>query len=144
MLLYVNPVSASLRTADPAEFSGAKRRVALEELEHFFAYTLLREMRKSVPEGGLFPKTPAGSLHEEMLDDALSGAMAKNGQLGVARMVDEQLRIAESQGRWHAEIEARRSESRRIAGRDVTAAPVVKEQLTVADEGNGRLEGLGL
>jgi flagellar protein FlgJ len=142
MLLYVNPVSASLKTSDPADFTGAKRKVALEELEHFFAFTLLREMRKTVPEGGVFAKSPAQGFHEEMLDDALSGAMAEGGQLGIGRMVDEQLRVAESQGRWRAEIDARRANSGRMQDAEVPEVSKVKESASDADEGTGPVEGM--
>ena len=143
MLLYVNPVSATLRTSDPAALAGAKRQVALEELEHFFAFTLLKEMRKTVPDGGLFKKSQAQEMQEEMLDDALSGAMAKAGQLGVARMVDQQLRIAEMQGKWRADIEARRAETRRGAAvaAEVATDTGFKIQRTFADEGIGSIGG---
>lgn len=135
MLLYVNPVSASLRTTDAEALTGAKRRVALEELEHFFAFTLLKEMRKSMPEGGIFKRTPALDMQQELLDDALSGAMAKAGQLGIARMVDQQLRIADMQGKWRAEIQTRRWEERQ------TAAPL-KIVEPGADEETGSRMGV--
>lgn len=133
MLLYVDPINPSLRVNDPAALQGVKRQVALEELEHHFAYTLLREMRKTVPESGLLKKSQAEEMHEEMLDDALSGAMAKTGQLGIARLVEQQLRIAEMQGKWRAEIEARRH-----AG---SQESILKNPAPDADEGIGSLGG---
>ena len=98
-MLYVNPLLA-LYPASRAEAvlnNAASEQVALEELEHLFLFTLLQEMRKSIPHDGLFEGRTARETYEEMMDDALSGAMAKTGQLGIARMIEEQLRIAETQ-----------------------------------------------
>ena len=98
-MLYVNP----LLTVHEGTFDGkvasdpVRERVALEELEHYFLFTLLKEMRKTVPDDGLFGGGPERQLYDEMLDDALSAAMAKSGQLGVADTIEAQLRAAEVQ-----------------------------------------------
>ena len=97
-MLYVNPLGTGNATRiDLTKDPGAKQKVALEELEHLFLFTLLQEMRKTVPileetEGG-----PERGLYNEMLDDALSGQMASSGQVGIAKQIEEQLRTAEMQ-----------------------------------------------
>ncbi len=97
-MLYVNPLEAPHAfehgplTTDPA-----RRRMALQEMEQYFARLLLREMRATVPQGGLFPRSAQQAHFEEMLDDALSAEMAESGQLGLARLLEEQLRIGEMQ-----------------------------------------------
>ncbi len=98
MLLYVNPLSTARATESVAIDGQAGRdRVALEELEHHFIFTMLQEMRKSVPEGGIFPRGHEERMYEEMLDDAMSGEIAHSGQFGIAKMIAEQLRIEEMQ-----------------------------------------------
>lgn len=99
-MLYVEPIStARLYGADGKLDETAQRKTALEELEHFFTFTLLQEMRKSVPEDGLLGDGPQRRMFEEMLDDTLSAEMARSGQLGLAQQIDEQLRAAELQAK---------------------------------------------
>ena len=91
-MMTIDPVSARLaiKSGEDGE-PGARRKIALEEMEHLFLNTLMKEMRKSVPEDGLFKKDGAAKLFEEMLDDVFSGEMAKSGQLGIAQAIEAQL-----------------------------------------------------
>jgi len=97
-MLYVNPVELGL-AGRVASTSGdeAKRQQALGELEHLFLYTLLQEMRKSVVVGAKDDRGQAQKLHEQMLDDALSGAMARSGQLGLAQQMEQQWQLGQAQ-----------------------------------------------
>jgi Rod binding domain-containing protein len=135
MILYVNPERPALHTHDADAFSTARRKLALEEMEHFFAYTLLHEMRKTIPQGGLFARNQAQEMHEEMFDDALSGAMAKGGHLGIARMLEEQLRIAEMQPKLRTAIEARRVAASKERGpHELHPTSGIKERSATADD----------
>ena len=97
-MLYVNPLGVGNAariglTKDPQ----AKQKVALQELEHLFLFTLLQEMRKTVP---ILEDTEGGTergFYNEMLDDALSGQMASSGQIGIAKQIEEQLQTADAQ-----------------------------------------------
>ena len=97
-MLYVNPMATSYasRLGDSG-FEAAERKVAVKELEQHFVFTLLQEMRKTIPKSGLLDGGFAQSIQEQMLDEALSGAIAETGQFGIAKMVEEQLRIQEAQ-----------------------------------------------
>ena len=95
-MLYVNPIlNRPSSTADSGAFAEIKKKVALEELEHLFTYMLLQEMRKTVPEDPILGNSRARQTYEEMLDDALSGEMAKSGQLGIVKQISDQLNAAE-------------------------------------------------
>lgn len=97
-MLYVNPVQdAGFARTAPAQLDALERRQAFEEFERLFLYQLLRQMRKTVPESSLFGKSSQRAYFEEMMDDVLAGQMAKSGQLGVADLLEEQLRIQEMQ-----------------------------------------------
>ena len=97
-MLYVNPLATTYALqADLALDESARERVALKELEQYFVFTLLQEMRKSIPKNGLFDGGFEARIRDQMMDDALSAAVAESGQLGIARMVEEQLRIADLQ-----------------------------------------------
>lgn len=103
-MLYVNPMaSAYVARADSVMFSAARERVALQELEHYFVYTLLQEMRKSVGSISGTRRTAETRFYEELLDDALSGEIAASGQFGLARQIQEQLHAAEIQARVQPE-----------------------------------------
>jgi peptidoglycan hydrolase FlgJ len=103
-MLYVNPLDAP-RTYENGALSedSARRRIALQEMEQYFARLLLREMRASIPEDGIFPRSAQRRHFEDMLDDALSAEMARSGQLGLAKMLEEQLRIGEMQNQLKRE-----------------------------------------
>ena len=102
-MLYVNP-AASLHAVRGEALSQpeAKERLALEEFEHFFVFTLLQEMRKTIPKGGLLDGGMAEEMQDELLDDALSREIAASGQFGVAGLIEEQLRLGEMQKRFQA------------------------------------------
>ena len=91
-MLYVNPLATPAAARMDSLTSGsAKEKVALNELEHYFLFMLLQEMRKTVRIAGESTRNHERQLFDEMLDDALSGEMARSGQLGIASQMREQL-----------------------------------------------------
>ncbi|MEK7794589.1 MAG: rod-binding protein [Candidatus Hydrogenedentota bacterium] len=97
-MLYINPIAERFGAqAGLMADSPARTKMALRELEHFFLYTMLREMRKTVPENGLFGKDSSMSIYQDMFDDAIAGHMADSGQFGLAKAIEEQLRVQELQ-----------------------------------------------
>lgn len=92
-MLYVNPLETGYGARVDAALSGAAREGrAVEEFERFFLYTLLREMRRTVPRNGLWGDSQSRQVAEDMLDDVLAGEMAKSGQVGLGKQIHEQLR----------------------------------------------------
>lgn len=95
-MLYVNPASNALAFRGGEALSDSERtKEVLQEFEHVFINQLLKEMRKTVPEGGLLEKSSRRQYFEEMFDDHLAGEMAKSGQFGIAKQMAEQLARAE-------------------------------------------------
>ena len=91
-MLYVNPIGLrdpSLKVGD--DFSQAREKEATQELERYFAYMLLQEMRKSVPKDSLLGGENEMKYFNEMLDDALAGEISKSGQWGIAEEVAKQM-----------------------------------------------------
>ena len=67
-------------------------RTACEGFESYFLQTMFREMRKtSLNAGGLFAKSGAEEIFEDMLDEERAKAAAKRGGIGLADMVCKQL-----------------------------------------------------
>jgi len=90
-VLYVDPIAQRFDAAHAAPGSKGREKVAARELEHFFLYTLLKQMRSSMTEGGLFEKSRATKIYDDLLDDALAKHMADSGQMGLAQLLEAQL-----------------------------------------------------
>jgi len=90
-MLYVNP---AITPGVASVHQGLKQRTTLRELERLFAYMLLQEMRRTVPEDSLLGSGLATQIQADMLDDALSGAIAESGQLGIAKLIEDQIQAA--------------------------------------------------
>ncbi len=98
-MLYINPVDASYQTpVDPRLRAEAKQHHAAQELERYFLFTLMKEMRKTIPEDTLLGGGQMKSFFQELLDDALAGEMARSGQWGVARIIEQQISQAGAYG----------------------------------------------
>jgi Rod binding domain-containing protein len=91
-MLYVNPI-AGAGGRIPAS-GAAREKAALRELEHYFAFTLLQEMRKSIGDGGLSGSGATRRLNDQLFDDAMARHIADSGQLGLARQIEAQLRAS--------------------------------------------------
>jgi len=72
---------------DAELLSQARKEGALEEFEAMFVKELLKIMRQSLPEGGVFQNTPAMETYEEMLDGAIAKSVAESGQLGIGKAI---------------------------------------------------------
>ena len=93
MPLYINPMANSpLRTDDMQELQKHRERIATQELEKLFASLLVKEMRKSVRENGLFGSGPEAELYQDFMDETMTAAIAEGGHFGIAKMTETQLR----------------------------------------------------
>lgn len=75
--------------AESYDAEGLQR--AAEDFEAFFVQQLLSVMRQTVPEGGFLQKDHAHQVFEGMLDEALSGEIARAGGIGLANLLVAQL-----------------------------------------------------
>lgn len=69
-----------------------KLRQAAENFEAFFLSQLLSQMKKTIPDGGLFGHSQQKDILEGMFDDGLSKEMAHGRGVGLADMLYKQLR----------------------------------------------------
>ncbi|HPO13202.1 MAG TPA: rod-binding protein [Candidatus Hydrogenedentes bacterium] len=94
-MLYVNPIASNQFFR---EDSNARQEVretqALKEFERLFLYQLLHEMRKTVPKDSLFGHSSQQDYFEEMFDDCLAGQLAESGQFGIAKQMQDQLKLS--------------------------------------------------
>lgn len=88
------PVELLTRDSVP---DGTRDRRALQELERVFLKELLKEMRASIPESeGMFKKSHATRMFEDMMYDVFAGKMAESGQLGIADTIQAQIDAQEA------------------------------------------------
>ncbi len=93
MPLYVNPLeNAPIRTDDIQALQKHRESVATKELEKLFASLLVKEMRKTVKEDGLFGSGPDAELYQDFMDETMTSAIADGGHFGIAKMAETQLR----------------------------------------------------
>lgn len=65
---------------------------ACQELESVFLNMMLSTMRKTIPEGGLFEKSQASKTFESMLDEEYAKSLSKSGGIGLAKVLEKQLK----------------------------------------------------
>jgi flagellar protein FlgJ len=58
-------------------------RKACRQLESLFLSQLLKEMRKTVPQGGAIPENNAASLYQSLFDNHLADLLAKQQATGL-------------------------------------------------------------
>lgn len=114
-MLYVNPIASNqFFREDTAAWQEMRETQALKGLERLFLYQLLQEMRKTVPKSSLFGSSSQQDYFEEMFDDCLAGQLAESGQFGIAKQMQDQLRLSEAR-------------SAPINKADATAAPARRQ-----------------
>ncbi|MBR6343927.1 MAG: rod-binding protein [Selenomonadaceae bacterium] len=83
--------SSSSQTDIEAQKRREKLKEACEGFEAMFMNMMYREMRNTVPEGGLFKKSNAMNIFEDMRDTEMMKVAAKGGGIGLADMLYKQL-----------------------------------------------------
>jgi flagellar protein FlgJ len=89
-LTSIAPILSSPLDTAQLDLTAARDKKAFQEMEELFVTALFKEMRKSVPSGGLFEKSHATKMFEEMMDEAFAKQAAASGQFGVAQAMQEQ------------------------------------------------------
>ncbi len=70
-----------------------KLKEACREMEAVFLHLMLKQMRKTVPESGLFQESTAMKTYQDMLDDEYGKLMSQTrGGLGLGELLYESLK----------------------------------------------------
>jgi len=97
---------------------------AAKSFEALYVYTLLKEMRKTVPESGYLKSGIGHGVYQSMYDEAIAEQIAETGSVGLARSLVERY-IRDTQG----------VEQGRQAVKFVTLPAEREAQLGVSTEG---------
>jgi len=68
---------------------------ASEQFESLLLNFMIREMRATVPESGLLPRSMAEEIFTDMMDEKIADDMAKSGGIGLSRLIFDQLKPPE-------------------------------------------------
>lgn len=91
-MLYVNPIGLRAPNILPGtDQNKAHQKAAAQELERYFAYMLMQEMRKTIPKNELLGDSNEMKFFNEMMDDAFAGEIARSGQWGIAEQIVMQM-----------------------------------------------------
>lgn len=89
-------LQAARRAAEAADID-PKTRQAAQDFEAFFIGHLLKDMRNSLPEGGLFEQSSESRMMHDMLDENMADDLAHKGQgIGLAQVLMKQLQQSRS------------------------------------------------
>ena len=61
-----------------------------DQFEVLFVHNLMKEMRKTVPQGGLLPNNHGGKIFQDMLDEKYAEGISRRGGLGLSKIIYEQ------------------------------------------------------
>ncbi len=76
----------------PADKRHEDLKKATQQFEGYFLHELLKEMRKTVPDDKLLGDDGHGQeIFRDMMDQKLSETMSQRGDLGMAKMMYDQL-----------------------------------------------------
>ncbi len=90
-MLEAFPVQAAQGNSAPKTEDEALVQASVQ-FEAMFIGTLLKQMRSTTLESGLFGQDRASKIYREMYDDALAAEMAASGSLGIGAMMLQELR----------------------------------------------------
>ena len=95
MDFQIDPRIVASRATQPATDKKAKELASLrkssQEFEALMLMEMLKSMRKSVPEGGLFEKDNATEIYRDMLDSETAKAVSRGKGLGIADAMYKQM-----------------------------------------------------
>ena len=86
-------LAASQSTPDPDRALRSRRNLkqSCQDFEAIFIQSLFKEMRKTVPEGGLFTRSTATEMYRDMLDQEVAKEVAERQSIGLAEQMYRQM-----------------------------------------------------
>lgn len=91
------PALQAARRAEEISEIDPKIRKSAQDFEAFFIGHLLKDMRKSLPEGGLFEQSSESRMMHDMLDESMADDLAHKGPgIGLAQVLMKQLHRSRS------------------------------------------------
>jgi flagellar protein FlgJ len=125
----VDPVSGP-GTTPAAGLDPARLRQAAQDVEAIFLHTLLRTMRDSVSQNGIFPRGNALKIYESLQDQEVARAMARGGGVGLSDLL-----VRDMTRRLDPPEKASSPEPGGPISRSQPTAPVGRSDAAISEEG---------
>ena len=77
---------------NPQEKDGNKLKEACRQFEAIFIRQMLKEMRKTIPKGGLLPESNERAFFTSMFDEKIAEEISQQGRMGLADLLFRQLK----------------------------------------------------
>lgn len=88
--------AARPRMRQPSDNPQDRLEKACKDFESIFVSHMMQQMRKTIPEYGLFEKSQAQEIYTGMLDNEVAKSVSNGRGLGLAKAMYEQLSIFNS------------------------------------------------
>lgn len=94
MIEGMSPLEPSKRAAEGPGKAGKEKelKAACEQFEEMFLNQMLKQMSKAGPKGGMFGGGQGTEQFQDMLDQERAKDWSKNGGVGLASMMFEQMK----------------------------------------------------
>jgi len=86
-----NQLDTSKNVSDKQSFDTKRLKEACYDLEGLFINKMMKIMRRNIPKGGLFEKSNAENIFEDMLYEKYADRMARGRTDGIANAMYQQL-----------------------------------------------------
>jgi Rod binding domain-containing protein len=109
--IATDPKATETKATDPTTLDKPHQqlKVATQQFESYFLHQMLQEMRKSVPKDEeLQDSGDQQKIFQDMLDQTLSDSMAKRGDLGIGKMLYDQMKNSLGTGTSQAGVDTHR------------------------------------
>lgn len=91
MKLAHTALTSTQTTEQTGRQDGAKLKKALKDFEAVFMGQILKEMRKTIPKGGLFASGPQENMMRDLLDEQWARELASGPGMGLAESLYRQM-----------------------------------------------------
>jgi len=83
---HIHPHSLKALTSDPRSPTPTLKEAA-QAFEAYFIHSLLKELRKTGFQGGIFGKGMGQEIYQSIFDEKIAQKMAESGGIGLANLI---------------------------------------------------------
>jgi len=90
--MFPDPIAKQAAAGPSQAAEETKLKEACQQFEEMFLTQMMKQMRKTAPQGGMFGGSQSEKQFEEMLDQERAKSWSQEGGVGLASMMFEQMK----------------------------------------------------
>lgn len=94
--MKVESAAAAMAPVRTTEKTTGSLKQAAQEFEAFFLNQMFKQMRQSMPAGGLFEPGPQEKMMLEMMDEQVAAQLSRGPGMGLSQVLLKQLQQSQS------------------------------------------------